>query len=427
MKPNRRTFLKSIGAAAAPMIIAPSVLGKEGAPGPNSKINLACIGVGGQGTSNMNAFLQDERVQVVAICDVDRAHRERALAACKLKPEDGHGDFRKLLARDDIDAVMIATPDHWHSLITVAAARAGKDIYCEKPLAASIGEGRFVSDLVRKEKRVLQCGTWRRSGIKTRMACEWVRNGYIGELKKVEVGVPGKFAIRGGFSGLEGEQPVPDGFDYAMWAGTTPAAPYTAARCHFNFRWVDDYAPGYITDWGAHFIDVAHWGMDADASGPLEVSATEVTRREKGVYDAAESFRIRYAYAGGVEMTMFSTTDTAAYGTKFIGTEGSVFVENNKLQTDPPTLLRTKLKDSDTRLYESNNHHRNFIDCVLSRNDTAAPVEAAHRAASACQLGAISAKLGRALKFNPVKERFEADGDATALLMREIHGPWELG
>ena len=171
-KPSRRIFLKTVG-SAMPMIVAPSVLGREGAPGPNSKINLACIGVGNQGTGNMNAFLQDARVQAVAISDVDRGRREKALARCKLKPKDGYNDFRELMARKDIDAVMIATPDHWHSLVTIAAAKSGKDIFCEKPLTASVGEGRFVSDLVRKEKRVLQCGTWRRSGVYSRMACEW--------------------------------------------------------------------------------------------------------------------------------------------------------------------------------------------------------------------------------------------------------------
>lgn len=427
MKESRRQFLKNAAAVAAPLIVAPSVLGRGGAVAPNERIQMACIGVGGQGTTNMNALKQDARVQMVAICDVDSGHRARGLGACGLKPADGYNDFREVVAREDIDAVMIGTPDHWHAIITAQAAKAGKDIYCEKPLAASIGEGRYVSDVVRKEKRVLQCGTWRRSGVHSRMACEWVRNGYIGELKKVEVGVPGRFAIRGGYSGMEAEQPVPAGFDYKLWAGTTPEAPYTAARCHFNFRWVDDYAPGYITDWGAHFIDIAHWGMDADATGPLEVSATEVTRREKTIYDAAEGFKIRYAYANGVEMTMFSTTDAATYGTKFIGTEGSVFVENSKLVTDPPELKRVKLKEGETRLYESRHHHRNFVDAILTRGRTAAPVEASHRAASACQLGGIAAKLGRPLKFDPVKERFTGDDEANALVMREIHGDWKLG
>ncbi len=427
MNQSRRQFLIGAATASAPLIVAPSVVGVGERTGPNSKIQLACIGVGGQGTSNMRNFLQDERVRVAAVCDVDTGHRNRALAAAELKPEDGYNDFRKVLARDDIAAAMIATPDHWHAITAIAAARAGKDIYCEKPLAASIGESRLVSDVVRKENRVLQCGTWRRSRVHSRMACEWVRNGYIGDLKKVAVGVPGKFAIRGGFTGLEKTQPVPDGFDYKMWAGTTPEAPFTAARCHFNFRWVNDYAPGYITDWGAHFIDVAHWGMNADDSGPVEISATEVTRREKGIYDSPEGFKIRYVYPDGVEMTMFSTTDHNAYGTKFIGTEGSVFVENQKLITEPADLRKTKLKDGDARLYVSTNHHRNFIDCLISRERTAATVEASHRAASACHLGAISAQLGRPLKFDPVKEKFTDDSEADAMIMRELHGGWEIG
>ena len=182
---TRRQFLRNTSFIAAPMIVKSSVLGKEGATSPNSRIQMACIGVGGQGTGNMNNFLQDERVKVVAICDVDDSHKQRALRAAKLSDKDGFSDYREIMNRKDIDAVMIATPDHWHSLITVDAARSGKDIYCEKPLAASIAEGRFVTDIVLKEKRVLQCGTWRRSGVHTRMACEWVRNGYIGKLKKL--------------------------------------------------------------------------------------------------------------------------------------------------------------------------------------------------------------------------------------------------
>ena len=426
MKKTRRDFLASAITTAAPMIVAPSVLGGGGEVAPNSRINMASIGVGGQGTHNMKALMQDERVQMVAVCDVDSNHRKRALGTCKLDEENGYNDFRELLDRKDIDAVMIGTPDHWHAVITAAAVRSGKDIYCEKPLAASIAEGRYVSDLVRKEKRVLQCGTWRRSGIHSRMACEWVRNGYIGDLERVEIGVPGKFAIRGGFTGLEQPQPVPEGFDYKMWAGTTPDAPYTAARCHFNFRWVDDYAPGYISDWGAHFIDIAHWGMDADSTNPVEVSAVEVSRREKGIYDTAERFKINYVYPNGVQMTMFSTTDAKQYGTKFIGKNGAVFVENQKLVTDPPELLRTKVKPEEIHLYVSTNHHRNFVDCVLSRKATSAPVEAAHRAASACQLGAIATRLRRPLKFDPESERFENDDEANALVSRKIHGDWSL-
>ena len=426
MKQTRRQFLRNSSIVAAPMIVKSSVLGKEGATSPNSKIQMACIGVGGQGTGNMNNFLQDERVKVVAVCDVDDVHKNRALTAAKLSERDGFTDYRDIINRKDIDAVMIATPDHWHSLITVAAARSGKDIYCEKPLAASIGEGRFVTDVVLKEKRVLQCGTWRRSGVHTRMACEWVRNGYIGKLQKVDIGVPGTFQIKGNYTGSEKEQKVPDGFDYKMWAGTTPDAPYTPGRCHFNFRWIDDYAPGYVTDWGAHFIDVAHWGMDMDNGGPTKIKTDQVTRREGTIYDAVEKFEITYSYPEDIEMRMFSTQKASDWGTKFIGSEGSIYVENHKLITTPPELKRKKLGPNDKRLYVSEHHHRNFIDCVISREKTAASVESAHRAASACHLGAIAAKLGRAINFDPEKEKFVNDREANDLIMREFHGSWKL-
>ncbi|MDG2123192.1 MAG: Gfo/Idh/MocA family oxidoreductase [Verrucomicrobiales bacterium] len=427
---KRRGFLKSAGlGGVAPLVVPGSVLGKDGAVAPSERVTLGCIGVGGQGSGNMRSLMNDERVQVVSICDVDAGHRASGLAAAKLKEGDGTGDFREVVGRGDIDTVMIATPDHWHSLITVAAARAGKDIYCEKPLAASIGEGRFVSDLVKKEGRVLQCGTWRRSGQHTRLGCEWVRNGYIGELKEIEVGVPGKFAVSGGFTGLEKPEEVPVGFDYEMWTGPAAEAAYTAARCHFNFRWVAEYAPGYITDWGVHFIDVAQWGLGADETGPVSVEARNVVRRDAGIYDAPEGFELIYRYANGVKMRMFSTTDASTYGIKFIGTEGWVFTENQKLETGPKELRKKRIKEGDERLYFSNNHHRNFIDCVKSREATAAPVEVAHRSASACHIGAIAAELGGGVfGWDPEAERFvgEKAGVANGRLMREMRGDWEL-
>ena len=419
---GRRDFLK----VAAPLILPAAVLGRAGAASPNGKVRVACIGVGGQGTSNMRAFLADERVQVVAICDVDGKHRARAQELAKLGPADVYKDFREVLARSDVDAVMNATPDHWHANVAIAAARAGKDLYSEKPIGASIGEGRAICQAVQEHKRVFQCGTWRRSGLKVRMACELVRNGYIGELKEIQVGVPGTFAVRGGFTGLEGPEPVPEHFDYAMWLGNAPERPYTAARCHFNFRWIDDYSPGYITDWGAHFVDVAQWGAGMDDTTPVEVNATGVIRREKGLYDAPEKYRIEYRYANGLRLTMFSTDDKAAYGTKFIGSEGWIFSESEVLKASSTDILRIKMKESDTRLYVSKHHHRNFIDAVLSRGPTAAPAEAAQRAATICHLGSASARLGRPLKFDPQGERFMDDPDADALLMRPMRGPWKI-
>lgn len=419
---SRRQFLKSTG----PLILSSAILGRAGAVSPNGKIRLACIGVGGQGTSNLRAFLADERVEVVALADVDAQHLARAAALAKLPASACYTDFRELLVRKDIDAVMNATPDHWHAHVAIAAANAGKDLFSEKPLGASIVEGRAICRAVEANKRVLQCGTWRRSGMKVRMACELVRNGYLGDLQEIQVGVPGAFAIRGGFTGLEAPEPVPAHLDYTLWLGPALDRPYTAARCHFNFRWIDEYAPGYITDWGAHFVDVAQWGAGMDDTTPVEVTATEVKRRDKGLYNAPEQFRLEYRYANGLKLSMFSTTDKAAYGTKFIGSKGWIFSESEVLKASSTDLLRIKLKPTDTPLYVSKHHHRNFIDCVLSRGPTAAPAEAAQRAATICHMGGIAANLGGTLKFDPKTEKFSGNEAANALLTRPMRDPWQI-
>lgn len=419
---SRRQFLKS----TVPLILPASVLGRAGAVSPNSKIRLACIGTGGQGTANLRSFLADERVQVVAICDVDDQHRDKALQMAGLTAKDGYKDFRDVLARTDVDAVMNATPDHWHANVAIAAAKAGKDLFSEKPLGASIVEGRAICQAVKEHQRILQCGTWRRSGLKVRMACELVRNGYIGELKEIEVGVPGTFAIRGGYTGMEGPEPVPPHLDYAMWLGSASERPYTAARCHFNFRWIDEYAPGYITDWGAHFVDVAQWGAGMDDTAPVEVEALQVKKRTQGLYDAPEQYRIQYRYANGVKMTLFTTDDKATYGTKFIGSEGWVFSESEMLKASDINILRTKMKDGDVRLYVSKNHHRNFVDAIYSRGEVAAPAEIAQRAATICHMGAIAAKVGHGLTFDPVTETFPQQDAANAMLLRPMRAPWKL-
>ncbi|MES2707723.1 MAG: Gfo/Idh/MocA family oxidoreductase [Verrucomicrobiota bacterium] len=424
---SRRRFLAtSAAAAAAPLILPGRVLGLEGAVAPGGKVRLACIGVGGMGTGNLRAFLGDERVQVVAICDVDSTHRRAARELAKLGEGDLYNDYREVLARGDVDAVMIATPDHWHAIIATAAAAAGKDLYSEKPLSAAIADGRAVCKAVETHKRVLQCGTWRRSGMKTRLACEWVRNGHIGDLKVIEVGVPGKFRVGGDFDGTEPFGPPPPEIDYPMWLGPAPDAPYSPARLHYNFRWINDYAPGYITDWGAHFLDVAQWGAGMDETSPTEVSATGVVHRTKGIYNAPESFRIEYQYANGTHVVMTSTTDEKRWGIRFVGTKGTIFTENERLETDPPGLRSVRPKDGEVKLFESKNHHRNFIDAVISRGRTAAPAPVAQRAATLCHLGAISAALGRPVKYDPVSETFGKDDDANRFLAKELRGPWKL-
>ncbi len=418
----RRQFLQGV----LPLILPATILGRAGAVSPNGKVRLACIGLGGQGMSNLRAFLADERVQVVALCDVDAQHLEKAAALAQLSASDCYRDFREALARSDVDAVMNATPDHWHSNVAIAAATAGKDLYSEKPLGGSIAEGRAICQAVATHQRVLQCGTWRRSGMKVRMACERVVNGYLGELQTIEIGVPAAFAVRGGFTGLETAEPVPAHFDYDLWLGPAAERPYTAARCHFNFRWIEEYAPGYITDWGAHFLDVAQWGAGMDDTTPVSVMADQVVRRATGLYDAAEQFRLEYRYANGVRVIMQSTSDKSQWGTRFVGSEGWIFTESEVLKASDDKLLRTRLKSSDKPLFESKHHHRNFIDAVLERGPTAAPAETAQRAATTCQLGAIAVVLGRELKFDPVTERFVDDAEANTHLSKPMRGPWKL-
>jgi predicted dehydrogenase len=417
----------SAAALAAPLIVPASALGRGGAEAPSERITMACIGVGGRGHSNLSAFLSLKDVQVVAICDVDAAHLRGALQSAGLGPGDGHADFRQVLARKGIDTVMIGTPDHWHALIAIAAMKAGKDVYCEKPLAASIAEGQAVVKAARETKRILQCGTQRRSRAGCRVACEIVRSGRIGKLKRIDVGVPGQFAIQGGYTGLEPEQPVPEGFDYEMWLGSASKAPYTAARCHFNFRWILEYAPGYITDWGAHYLDIAQWGNGTDESGPVEIEALDVGFREKGIYDAPESFRIVYRYPGGVEIVMTATTDRSFWGMKFIGEAGSVYVETDDVITEPAGLKDTPIGPGEVHLHESNDHYGNFIECVRSRARTAAPPEIGHRSASICHLGAIATVLKRKLKWDPAAERFAGDDEANARISRKMREPWTLG
>jgi predicted dehydrogenase len=419
---NRRALL----ARALPVLVPASIPGLVRGVSPNEKVRLACIGLGGQGRSNLRAFLADERVQVVALCDVDSRHLAEAAKLAGVGAGGCHRDFREVLARPDVDAVMNATPDHWHALVAVAAAAAGKDLYSEKPLGGSIAEGRAICHAVESHQRVLQCGTWRRSGMKVRMACERVRNGRIGELRLVEIGVPDRFAIRGGFTGLEEPGPVPAEFDYDLWLGPAAARPHTAARCHFNFRWIAEYAPGYITDWGAHFLDVAQWGAGMDGTAPAEVSAENVVRRSAGLYDAPEQFRIEYRYANGVRVVMESTDDKSRWGTRFTGSEGWIFTESEVLRASDDNILRAPLTGNDVRLFESRHHHRNFIDAVLTRGPTAAPAETAQSAAVTCQLGAISAALGRPLRFDPDTETFPDDPEASALIAPAYRHPWKL-
>ena len=425
-KTSRRTFLKSTAAAvAAPMVVPSTALGLGESTAPSERVTLGAIGVGGRGTGNLGALLSDNRVQVLAVCDVDKHHRDRARKKAGLNKDSGYNHFMEVINRDDIDAVSIGSPDHWHAIQTIEAAKSGKDIFCEKPASLTISEGRKMADAVHKHERVLQMGTWRRSLAGCRKACELVRNGYIGELQTIECAVPEGYHIKGNFKPGHPTEAVPKHLDYDLWLGPAPEAPYTPGRVHFNFRWLLDYSAGYITDWGAHYYDIGQWANDTDHTGPVRVSGT-AEFPQHGFYDASVKHLLDFEYANGVRMIALSTSDSSRYGMKFIGSEGWVHVESNTITSGPESIATIELKDSDTRLYTSDNHMRNFIDCVYSRETTAAPIESGHRTATICHLGHIASTLRRPLEWDPEKEKFVGDKEANALRERPMRGEWAI-
>jgi len=436
---TRRRFLRTVaGAAAAPYVLSASALGGGDRPAPSERVIAGCIGVGGQGDRDMSALLGDTRVQVVAVCDCDSGSTtyergwHRGIAPAKEKIEKRYAaekasgtfrgvfttqDFRELLARKDIDAVTCSTPDHWHAGIVVAAARAGKDIYCQKPLSLTIADGRAMVAAVQRYGRVFQCGSQRRSSSRCRHACELVRSGRIGKLHTIHVGLPGGHPNpRNGRS--PPVMPVPEGFDYDRWLGPAPEAPYTLDRCHWTFRWNLDYSGGQITDWGAHFIDMAHWGMGTERTGPIEIEGTGTFPPRSDLWNTATEFRVTCTYAGG--MTMIITSKGG--GVRFEGTEGSVTLGGSQ----PESIWQSKIGPGDVHLYESRSQYGNFIDSCLSRKPTAAPVDVAHRSITPAHLANIAMMLGRKLKWDPEKEEFVGDAQANAMRSRPYRAPWRL-
>jgi predicted dehydrogenase len=439
---SRRQFLRrsaALGAAVGfPTIIPASARGADGHVAPSNRVTMAVIGLGGQGTRDMNDFLRFDDVQMVALCDVDAGstryeqgwlrglapaqdavnkHYAESLGIAHSKGCDGYADFREVLARDDIDAVSIGTPDHWHALIAIAAAKAGKDIYCQKPLARTIPEGRAMVKAVADNGRIFQCGSQRRSNADCRKTCEQVRNGYIGKLQRVEVQLPGGHHNPGYTMGEE-PMPVPDGFDYDRWLGPAPDAPYTHKRCHFTFRWNLDYSGGQITDWGAHFVDMAHWGMDTELTGPVKVSGEGEYPDPKALWNTATAFEFECTYANGVTMHVQS----GGHGVTFHGDEGHVGLGGKVERKDGrPFEGEDKL-----RLYESFNQHRNFIDCVKSREPTSTPVDVAHHSIAPSHLANIAMLTGRTITWDPEKEVILNDPEANDMLNRSYRTPWAL-
>ncbi|MFA7692857.1 MAG: Gfo/Idh/MocA family oxidoreductase [Candidatus Hydrogenedentes bacterium] len=431
---SRRSFLKGAAAAAAiPVIIPASAMGRNGAVAPSERIVMASIGVGGQGSYDTRALMNIPDVQYVAVCDVDRKHCAGAKNMLEeyyasAKPGDSYSgiqeyyDFREVLARDDIDAVMIATPDHWHAVISIAAAKAGKDIYCEKPLANSIPEGRAVVDAVRRYKRVFQTGSHERSRDNSRYACELVRNGRIGKLHTIRVQMPVDRVE-------EYEQPpsplmpVPDHFDYDFWLGPAREAPYTEKRCHFYFRYILDYSGGEMTDRGAHIIDLGQLGNGTDDTLPLSVEGTGTFAKE-GLFNTAYDYNFSFEYANGVRL-IGDTTEPR--GIRFEGDEGWVFihVHAGTLEANPTSLLREVIGPNELHLGRSRGHHYDFIECVKTRGEPKAPVEVGYHSGTMCHMANIAMLTGKKLKWDPVRECFDDDA-ANRLMQPSMRAPWVI-
>jgi predicted dehydrogenase len=399
--------------------------------GANDRPGIALIGCGGMGQYDGSTAANFG--DVLAVCDVDENRAKEA--AAKLTVEGRvpaiYGDFRKVLERDDIHVIVNATPDHWHSLINIGAARAGKDIYGEKPLTLTIGEGRHVIDAVRKHGVVLQTGTQQRSSQRFRMACELVRNGRLGQLKQARVWLPA--GLR---DGPFKPSPVPAGLDWDFWQGQAPAADYVTERCHGNFRFWYEYSGGTMTDWGAHHNDIAYWAVGLIA--PTKVESKRFAEPVPGGYNAYSEYEVNYTYENGVGLQINTTKDDSIYGAKinpegqrngirFEGTEGWLWVNRDEIKASDPELLRAPLPENAVKLYQSKNHMGNFFDCVRSRELPICDVETGHRSANMCHLGAISLRTGQSLTWDYTAEKFTGEhaAEANKYLVREMRKPYD--
>ena len=422
---NRRTFT---GFALAPMILPAS------ARGANDKINMGMIGVGGMGSGHLRALVNNSAVRITAICDVRDEHTARARDAVSTAYNDsscaGYRDFRELLARRDIDAVLIAVPDHWHALIGLEAARQGKHMYYEKPMGLSLAESQAMRAAVKRNGVVFQFGTQQRSSFNYRQTAELIRNGRIGQLKTILIG-----SANSQYVPNQPTQPVPAGFDYEMWLGPAPWAPYTFERTTSRWTLIYDYSLGCISGaWGVHDVDSAQWVNDADSTGPIEVEGTGEYPAD-GLFDTAIHWEIEHTYANGVKLVhmdmqtakkrapQFSFGNMASV---FIGTEGWIYVSRQSLRAHNPALVREKFGPNDSRVVRSDDHKRNFLDAIRTGAQPISHIESAVRSDTVCQQADIAMRLRRKLRWNPVAERFIDDEAANRMLSRPMRSPWHL-
>lgn len=416
---NRRQFLLTV-----PFIIPAAALGSGPRPAASRRVTLGFIGLGGKGLDNLKGLSNDPRVQVVALCDVDRKHLQTAHNYAQKKYGKGittTDDFRHITRNPTIDAIVVSTPDHWHVLPALDGVRHGKDAYVEKPLTLTISEGRLLSDETARYGRIIQTGSQQRSIGEFRRLTDLVRNGRIGQLQRIEIMIP---ACNKPNPDPWQPQTPPDELDYNMWLGPAPWEPYHPDRCHYTFRYLQDYSGGQVTNWGTHYIDNAQWCLDMDRSGPVHVKGHGVYP-SSGLFDVAMDVNFTCTYANGVKLNVRTRKDGVYDGNiRFIGSEGWIFASRSQMQSSPSTLIEEHVAATAPRLpWSGVDHFTNFIDCVISRNQPIAPVEAGHRSATVCHLGNIAMRLDRPLNWNPVTETFPDDAEANRLKDRP-HRNW---
>ena len=423
---SRRSFVKGVAAAiAAPYVITSSALGAPGTPPASERITLGFIGLGSQGIErNLGMFLNEGDAQPVALCDVDTQRIPGAMNRVRQRFGSGYTcqitqDWREVVARGDVDAVVISTPDHWHAPISLAALRCGKDVICEKP-TLTVQEGRVLADTVKRYGAVFQTATEDRSlGMYHRMA-ELVRNGRVGKLQRIHVKLP---AGPGG-PGDPTPCPVPKNLDYDMWLGPAPWAPYCPGRVHGNFRWVRDYSGGQFTDWGAHLLDTAQWANDTERTGPVEVEGVG-KRHGSGLYDTYYDYHLTCKYAGGVELIV----DSGGVAIRFEGTDGWVGNDGwtGPVQASSRQILTSVIGPEEIHLFTCPaGEQRNFLDCVKARGDPYFPAEIGHRCCTIAHIGNIAMDLGCKLRWDPRAERFTNNETANRMLSRACREPWGL-
>lgn len=425
--PTRRTLLKTL---AAPALIPGSAIGLNGATPPSDRVNLATVGVGWMGGGHVEEFLRCKGVQYIALADIDDGHLTENKAKIDMKYGNqncaAYHAFEEVLSRRDIDAVSIAVPDHWHGIVAVSAARAGKDIYCEKPLAHNFEEGLLMVKAAQKFARIWQTGSWQRSKENFRRGCELVRNGYIGKVHTVEVGLPDGHTD---FNKSKDQTTItkpPETLWYDRWLGPAPEAPYCAARVHKSWRWNYDYGGGQLMDWVGHHVDIAHWGLGYDATGPVEVEGTGDFPPRDALWNTATRFKVACRYVDGVTMIIAGGYKEILGGTKWIGDKGWISVDRGQLEASNPAILTVELKSNEIAYPKSPGHYQEFIDSVKSRKPTLTPAETALHSATPGWLGNIAMMTGRKLKWDPAKMEIQGDAEATKMLGRTMRSPWRL-